>query len=164
MAAPAEALTLDTIVRAHSAEEDDSEFVRLVVSSLIAAEDPAALIIPLVRGYLLGRRRAVTRTVEHAVWRNTRPEPEPSRGARAVSASNPAMLLRLRPLLNEMIYVPGAGNVRWGDATVTQLRERIAMYEAQKQGADAAIRDLRAAVEMITAKPGASCLNDVLRM
>lgn len=165
--------TLDGIVQAHVGEPDDEQFLNLVVSSLIRQEDPVRMLLPLVRGYLLGRRRAMVRALEHSAWREENDEADEQRGpiirvrgengTEATARTNPSMRLRLLPLLDELIYVPGHGRVRWGQATIEQLRTRAEMYEEQRIQLDRGITDLKEAIREIEDHPGATCLDDVYR-
>jgi hypothetical protein len=150
--------TVDGIVQTHAGEVDDTEFLRLVIGAILAEPDPVKLLTPMLRGYLMGRKRAIVRAVEHTTWRAV-----DITGAEAIAAGNPLMAARLQPLLDEMIHIPGVGNVRWGDATVDQLTARAAMYGVQRDALDKSIADIRAAIRLIETQPGATCLNDIYR-
>ena len=162
-----ETTTLDGVIRAHAGEPDDDAFIRLVIGDLLSEQDPAELLIPLIRGYLLSKRRGFTRAKEHHAWRGPVAAPaEPGvrvRGAAAVSRGNPAMTERLRPLLDETIHIPGHGKVRWGQATVTQLQARIRLYEQTRTALDRSVADLTHAITEIKSHPGANCLDDIYR-
>jgi hypothetical protein len=80
-----------------------------------------------------------------------------------VSGSNPALADRLRPLLDELIYIPREGRVRWGAATVAQLEARAAMYEGHRRALDRAVGSIAQAIDTIRSVPGANCLDDVLK-
>lgn len=161
-----EATTLDGLVRTHAGEPDDDAFIRLVIGDILTETDPATLLTPMIRAYLLSKRRGFTRAKEHHAWRGPVPAAaEPGtvrvRGAAAVSHGNPAMTERLRPLLNETIHIPGEGQVKWGAATVTQLQARIKLYERTRSAMDRSIADLNHAITEIRSHPGATCLNDI---
>lgn len=156
--------TVDGVIQVHAGEPDDSEFLRLVITTILAEEDPAKLLTPMVRGYLLGRKRAIVRAAEHAAFRDYDTTTKLRvTGAAAVAELSPLMAARLSPILGEIIHIPGYGPVTWGAATVTQLQARASMYEQQRQALDDAITDVHTAIEAIEATPGASCLNDVYR-
>ena len=148
--------TVDGIVRKHAGEAEDAEFLSTVIQAILDSDDPAKLLRPMLRGYLLGRRRAITRALEHNAFREM-----PRGSAEAVSAISPLMRDRLQPLLSELIYIPGAGHLTWGNATAAQLQARIDMYEVHRKQIDYAISDLQAAVRLIHSVEGAGCLNDV---
>jgi hypothetical protein len=161
--------TLDGIVQTHAGEADDNAFLQLVISTILAEENPARLLLPMVRGYLLGRKRGIVRAVEQATFRETRPDDttaEPRvrvRGAAAVAATSPVMAARLAPILDEVIYCPGYGRVTWGAATVDQLRARADLYIQQRASLESAISDVDVAIRTIEDTPGATCLYDVYR-
>jgi hypothetical protein len=157
--------TLDGIVREHVGEPGDSDFVSVVLSDILASPAPERLLTPMIRQYLLSRRRALTRDTERSVWQNTARTAGAAvrvRGAAAVSGSNPVLAERLRPLIDELIYIPGAGRVRWGAATIPQLEARAAMYESHRRALDRAVGSIAQAISTIRSVPGASCLDDVL--
>lgn len=151
--------TVDGVVRQHIGEADDDQFVSAAIDTILSGENPAQVLRPILRSYLLGRRRAIVRALEHDAFR---PAITDGGGAAAVSASNPAMTERLRPLLTELVWIPGAGKVAWGEATVAQLEARRRMYISQRTALSDAIRDVREAITLIRSVEGATCLNDVL--
>jgi hypothetical protein len=154
--------SVDGIIRTHAGEPDDQEFLRLVITTILAEENPAKLLAPMIRGYLLGRKRALVRAAEHVAFRGDDGTGIKISSTAAVAALSPVMAARLRPLLEEVIHIPGYGKVTWGSATVTQLEARAAMYSRQLDGIDLSIRDVRTAIATIQDHPGATCLNDVL--
>jgi hypothetical protein len=161
-----EVTTLDGIVRAHVGEPGDDDFVDVVLGDILSGEHPERLLKPMIRQYLLSRRRALTRGTERAVWQATARAAGAGvrvRGAAAVSGSNPALADRLRPLLDELIYIPREGRVRWGAATVAQLEARAAMYEGHRRALDRAVSSIAQAIDTIRSVPGANCLDDVLK-
>lgn len=149
-------MTLDGIVQTHAGEPDDKEFLQLVITSILQADDPALILAPMIRGYLIGRKRALVRAKEHAVF-----HPPLVTGAAAVAAGSPLMAARLQPLLDEVIHIPGYGKVKWGEATIPQLEARAAMYIRQRDALTRTILDVESVIEVIQAHPGATCLNDI---
>ena len=144
-------MNINDLIRTHydAGERDPDAITASVVAEVLASDNPAALLRPVVSWYTTGHLRSLVRALERHV--DLRPS--------TVEWTNPATEARDR-LLKEAVWVPGIGRVPWGKLTIEHHERVIDHYRITIYGYQQTVAKHEEAIQIIKAHPGAMCLDD----
>lgn len=134
---------------------DDDTLAESLLQAVVGQEDGCLLLVPLVKGYVISRRRNEVRALE------------PRSGCRSAgsldirSSSRPVaeIVARRKQLMAKRIYCgPEHGYVLWGEATAAQHRDRAASLRVLSFQVDRTAQLHDRAAEILEAA-GAQSLN-----
>jgi len=156
--APEVVLSLDDIIR------DELEFDPAATDEVIAerALRRKPDILPLVEAHVGQVRRESARRVERKALDTMIARLGPARKIEPKSLDVRRVMVsqELLALRRQHLDLGDGQRVRWGEATVDQLKQRLVMLETQVRGITATMTQLRYVVSVLELA-GASCLNEL---